>query len=74
MWDVIVLGKIPGTGVYVTFVTWLYAVGVLAAVVMLLCMLRTLRLLFVSWRIARILGQEVKTGTGSLKFAHSDSL
>jgi hypothetical protein len=59
MWDLIVLGNIPGTGIYVTFVTWLYIVGAVACAVVLLCLFRTIRRVIMSWRIARIMQQEI---------------
>lgn len=58
MWDFIVLGDIPGTGISVTFVTWLYIVGIIAwASILFWCLSK--RTLFASWQIARILEQEI---------------
>ena len=59
MWDLIVLGNIPGTSIYVTFVTWLYAVGIVTSVIILYCLLNTIRRAIMSWRIARIMQQEI---------------
>ncbi len=59
MWDMIVLGNIPGTGIYVTFETWLYIVGFAAAIILLICLLRSIRRAVMSWRIARIMHHEI---------------
>jgi hypothetical protein len=65
MWDFIVLGNIPGTSIYVTFVTWLYIVGIIAwAAILIWCVSK--RTLFASWRIALIIGQEIKDNGNSL--------
>jgi len=63
MWDLIVLGDIPGTSIQVTFNTWLVAVAITLGLSLFGSILRSLmrRHAFVSLKIARVLKQEIRS-------------
>lgn len=61
MWDLIVLGDIPGTGVHVTFENWLYTVSAILWLAAITWCLHN-RVRIVTWWAARVLRRENSSG------------
>ncbi len=57
MWDLIVLGEIPGTQIQVSFTDWLIVILVLSVILVVLLVIRQARYskLVAAWHIRRIL-------------------